>query len=236
MTRCTFFAPPLAIASPAADFAPPFARYLSAYVSSPDALGCSHAEARTSAPRPRTAQLISTLRSCDGSTRQRVSYASASSTESRSCSSRVTRDTPMLEPSESGLTYTGNGNVATTSRTNASASSSHASRRTSTSSSTRSPAARSAALASRLSMLTADAATPLPAYAMSQSSKSPASVPSSPCVPCTSGNATSMRVTLRALPPNSPRRVPASTSSPRESGSGRRITRVVSASRRCTSR
>ena len=128
-------------------------------------IGRSTSDTATISPgRPSTATLSSTAPAANGSTIAWRSSSNASSSASRSSSSPPQRATPIDDPSVTGLTTASPVKRSCARRRTASGSASHSARSIRSWSSTSMPAAFATSLARCLSMPTAAAATPRPAY------------------------------------------------------------------------
>src|SRR5580658_8673345 len=102
-----------------------------------------------------------------------------------------TRVIPTDEPSVAGFTNNGKRNLFLTAFSTLARSCSHSERRTARNGTIGNPACSNRRFCTSLSMPTADASTPAPTYGNPASSINPCTVPSSPNVPCRTGNTTS---------------------------------------------
>src|SRR5580658_5414527 len=102
-----------------------------------------------------------------------------------------TRVIPTDEPSVAGFTNNGKRNLFLTAFSTLARSCSHSERRTARNGTIGNPACSNRRFCTSLSMPTADASTPAPTYGNPASSINPCTVPSSPNVPCKTGNTTS---------------------------------------------
>src|SRR6202167_73597 len=102
-----------------------------------------------------------------------------------------TRVIPTEEPSVAGFTNKGKRNFFLMAFSTFARSRSHSERRTARNGTIGSPACSNSRFCTSLSMPTADASTPAPTYGNPASSIKPCTVPSSPNVPCKTGNTTS---------------------------------------------
>src|SRR5580704_893833 len=102
-----------------------------------------------------------------------------------------TRVIPTDEPSVAGFTKNGKRNFFFMAFSTFARSRSHSERRTARNGTIGNPACSNSRFCTSLSMPTADASTPAPTYGNPASSINPCTVPSSPNVPCKTGNTTS---------------------------------------------
>src|SRR5271168_3149668 len=127
------------------------------------------------------------------STRIFCANCAASSSAAGKSAARRTLVMPTDEPSVAGFTNTGKRNLRATAFFTASGFACHSARMTTRHSTTGIRASRNRRFCTSLSMPTAEASTPEPTYGTPASSSSPCTVPSSPNVPCSTGNITSIR-------------------------------------------